>query len=254
MKILLLDIEVSPNVGYFWSAGYKLNIGYESIEEERKIICICYKWLNEPDCHSVVWSKGKSDKKVVQDIVKVIAEADFIVGHNIKKFDIKWIRTRCFFHKIAMPTGFKCIDTLTKARSNFYFNSNRLDYVAKFMGSQGKDDKISYSDWIKITKSNDPESLAKMVEYCKQDVFELEKVYNELNLHIQTDYHKGVENGHKRYTCPKCSSRNIIMKANSISAAGIKTKRCKCNSCQYHYRIAWSVYMDFLRDREDGII
>jgi hypothetical protein len=43
IKRLFFDIETSPNIGYFWRAGYKLNIGHENIIEERKIICISYK-------------------------------------------------------------------------------------------------------------------------------------------------------------------------------------------------------------------
>ena len=40
IKRLFFDIETSPNIGYFWRAGYKLNIGADNIIEERKIICI----------------------------------------------------------------------------------------------------------------------------------------------------------------------------------------------------------------------
>jgi hypothetical protein len=37
-KRLFFDIETSPNIGLFWSAGFKLNIAPENIIKERAII------------------------------------------------------------------------------------------------------------------------------------------------------------------------------------------------------------------------
>jgi len=50
-KRLFFDIETSPNVGFFWSAGYKLNVTADSIIQERAIICICYKWEDEKEVY-----------------------------------------------------------------------------------------------------------------------------------------------------------------------------------------------------------
>ncbi len=44
-KYLIEGNIVSPNIGMFWEAGYKLNIGTENIVKERAIICIwCARW------------------------------------------------------------------------------------------------------------------------------------------------------------------------------------------------------------------
>ena len=34
-RVLIYDIETSPNIGWFWRAGYKLNIQPENIIKER---------------------------------------------------------------------------------------------------------------------------------------------------------------------------------------------------------------------------
>ena len=44
---LFFDIETSPNIGFFWQSGYKLQVPYTNIIKERAIICICYKWEND---------------------------------------------------------------------------------------------------------------------------------------------------------------------------------------------------------------
>jgi DNA polymerase elongation subunit (family B) len=109
-KRLYFDIETSPNIGFFWQSGYKLNIGYQNILKERAIICICYKWEGEKDVQAFTWDKKQSDKKMLQDFIKVVDTADELVGHNGDKFDLSWIRTRCLFHGIQMFPNYTTID------------------------------------------------------------------------------------------------------------------------------------------------
>ena len=52
-KRLFYDIETSPNIGFFWGAGYKVNISHDNIIKERAIICICYKWEGQDTVHSI---------------------------------------------------------------------------------------------------------------------------------------------------------------------------------------------------------
>ena len=54
-KRLFFDIETSPNIGFFWSSGYKINIPFENILKERAIICIAYKYQGYMlDCYDIV--------------------------------------------------------------------------------------------------------------------------------------------------------------------------------------------------------
>ena len=120
-KRLYFDIETSPNIGFFWQSGYKLNIGYQNILKERSIICICYKWEGDKEVHGLTWDKKQDDKKMLQDFIKIVDSADELVGHNGDKFDLAWIRTRCLFHGIQMFPNYVTIDTLKVARSKFKF-------------------------------------------------------------------------------------------------------------------------------------
>ena len=134
IKRLYFDIEVSPNIVTSWNVGYKQKIDYQDIIEERKVICICWNWEGEKTIHSLSWDENRDDKTMLIEFIKVINTADELIAHNGDNFDIKWLRTRCLKHGITMFPTYVSLDTLTKARRNFRLNSNRLDYIAKYVG------------------------------------------------------------------------------------------------------------------------
>ena len=175
---LFFDIEVSPDVELSWGIGRKVNLSHDSIIQERAIICICWKWDNEDAVHSLEWKKG-DDREMLVKFAKIANSADEIIAQNGDNFDIKWLRTRCLYHRISVSPKFNTIDTLKMARQGFRFNANRLDYMGKFMGFGGKI-HTDYDMWKDILLKNDQKAMALMVAYCKEDVVLLEKVYNTL--------------------------------------------------------------------------
>lgn len=179
---LFFDIEVSPNVVFSWRIGYDINLTHENIIQERAIICIGYKWEHESKVHSLEWDNG-DDEEMLREFAKIIDSADEIVGQNSDRFDVKWLRTRCLFHEIPISPKFYSIDTLKFAKSGFNFNSNKLDYMGEFLGV-GRKIRTEYDLWKNITLENCKESLTLMVDYCKQDVLLLEKVYNKLKNYV----------------------------------------------------------------------
>ena len=229
-KRLFFDIEVSPNLGMFWDAGFKKNIGYENIVRERAIICICYKWEDEKEVTSLNWDAKQSDKKMLEQFIKIANTADEMVGHNGDKFDLSWVRTRCLFHRIPMFPTYITIDTLKISRSKFKFNSNRLDYIAKYLG-MGKKIKTEFSLWKDIFLSKDKIAMAKMIKYCKMDVILLEKVYKQLATHIAPRTHFGVIFGTSREECPECGSDDLKKNGSRTTATGLRKQMYLCNTC-----------------------
>lgn len=227
---LFYDIETSANIGFFWQSGFKLNIGPQNIIKERAIICICYKWEDEKETHSLNWDSKQSDKKLLVDFIKIANVADELVGHNGDKFDLAWIRTRCLFHGIDMFPSYTTIDTLKVARSKFKFNSNKLNYIAGFLGI-GSKIKTEFDLWKDIALKNDKVAMAKMIKYCKMDVVLLEKVYKALSNHIPPKTHYGVIFGGDRGSCPECGSNELVRKGTKVSATGIKKVQYQCKTC-----------------------
>jgi DNA polymerase elongation subunit (family B) len=227
---LYFDIEVSANVGLFWQSGFKLQIGTENIIKERAIICICYKWEDDKDVYYLQWDKNQCDKKLLQEFISVANEADELVGHNGDKFDLSWIRTRCLLHKIDMFPTYNTIDTLKIARSKFRFNSNRLDYIGKFLGL-GQKNHTNFDLWKDIMLKNCTKSMKIMIDYCIQDVVLLEKVHKALNNHIPSKTHYGVIFGGDRGSCPECGSDEVIKNNRRVMASGLVKIQMKCKNC-----------------------
>ena len=231
---LYFDIETSPNIGLFWEAGYKKNIDYSNIIQERAIICICYKWEEEKEVYSLQWDSKQNDKAMLQKFIEVANMANELVGHNGDKFDLAWIRTRCLFHKIDMFPKYTTIDTLKVARSKFKFNSNRLNYIADFLGI-GQKIKTEYSLWKDILLKKDKVAMDKMIKYCKKDVLLLEQVYKALSNHIEPKTHYGVIFGEDRGTCPECGSDDLAKKDRRVLASGLIKLVLRCKTCgKYH--------------------
>ena len=234
-KRLFFDIETSPNLGLFFEAGFKKNISYESIIKERAIICICYKWEDASEVHYLNWDSQQCDKKMLEKFVQVANLADEMVGHNGDNFDLKWIRTRCLLHKIPMLPNYVTIDTLKVSRQKFRFNSNKLDYIAQFLG-MGKKIKTDYSLWKNILLHKDKIAMDKMIKYCQKDVILLEKIFKQLAGHIEAKTHYGVIFGQDRVSCPECGSDDIYKSGVRTSASGLVKQIFICKTCHKFHR------------------
>jgi predicted RNA-binding Zn-ribbon protein involved in translation (DUF1610 family) len=254
IKRLFFDLETSPNIVWTYAIGHKIGINHGQIIQERAIVCGCWKWQDEDEVHSITWTKGKDDKRIIKAITPVIEKADEVVAHNGDRFDIKWLRTRAFLHRLPFPAYIKSIDTLKKARGKFLFNSNRLDYISKVTGGHGKLEYGGQSTLNKIYLDNDQEALSKYVEYCKVDVIELQRIYELMQDYIEPDTHVGVMKGNERYSCPKCGSCNIKRQGKRVYKTGTVRYRMKCKDCDYKYSLAQSVFNWFMQDRLDGKI
>jgi DNA polymerase elongation subunit (family B) len=241
-KRLFFDIETSPNIGFFWSAGYKLNVPYSNIIKERAIICICYKWAGDDKVYSLTWDNNQDDKKMLEKFMSIANEASELVGHNGDKFDLPWIRTRCLFHRIPVFPSYTTIDTLKQSRSKFRFNSNRLDYIAQYLKVGEKLETGGFDLWKEIVLNKDKEALEKMVTYCKNDVTILEKVHDQLSNYVPHKTHYGVANGGEKYSCPECGSEDLRFSQKRYTATGTPRIQLQCNECHKYHTVSNRVY------------
>lgn len=242
---LLLDIETSPNIGMFWRAGFKLTITPESIIKERAIICVGYKWSDETEAHVLVWDKNQDDRALLAALIPLIAQADEIIFHNGSRFDLPWIRTRALFHGLPPVPDVKEIDTLKWARSKFYFNSNKLDYIAKYLGIGGKL-KTEFGLWKDVVLNKDTVALKRMADYCANDVLLLEKVWNRLFELIKPSTHVGVLAGGDKWTCPRTGSADVYLSKTRVTATGTLQYQMKSKKTGGYFSIGQKAYEAYL--------
>lgn len=249
IKRLFFDIETSPNLVYAWRIGYNLTLDHNMIVKERAIISVAYKWEGDSTVHCITWDKNQCDKSLLEEFIKVLHTADEIVAHNGKKFDEKWLRTRCIYHGIPTFPKYKSIDTLTKARSGFNFNSNKLDYIAKFLKVGAKLHHEGFDMWKKIIEKNDKTALETMCQYNKIDVIVLEDVFNAIKNYIVPETHVGVLNNKEKYSCASCGSYNLILYKNVVTSKGTIQRVMQCLDCGSFTTLSNTSYNQYLKSK-----
>lgn len=237
IRRLFWDIETSPNIVLSWRVGYKINLDADNILKERKIICIGWKWEGENKVTVIHWDENQDDKKILERFLKVANEADELIYQNGDQFDLPWFRTRCIFHGFQCMPDYKTCDTLQWARRNFYFNSNKLDYIAKYLGL-GEKIHTNYGLWKQIVLHKCTKSMNLMTAYCAKDVILLEKVWGRLHLFAKPKTHAGVTMGKEKYTCAHCGSEDVSKSKTKITAQGTVQHQMQCKKCHGYYTIS----------------
>jgi len=179
---------------------------------------------------------GQKEVAVFSTTTKTFFGAGYPM-HNCDQFDTKWLRGRCLYHNIQMYPDYTSIDTLKLARKVFRLNSNRLDYIAKYLGVGKKTETGGFDLWKEIVLNNNKESLEKMVNYCKNDVVILEKVFNKINNYVGHTTHRGVALGKSNHSCPECGGTHSVSNGQRITATGIKKQRLQCQDCGKYFTI-----------------
>lgn len=231
---------------YSWRAGYKINLGYENIIKERSIICAAWKREGEKTVHSLHWDKRKDDRDLLVALTEALNKSDEIVAHFGDSFDLPWVRTRCLFHGLVFP-DYKTTDTLKWARRKFYFNSNKLDYLAKFLGVGSK---LRTEDglWRRVMDGN-KQSLATMIKYNQHDVFLLEGVWKKLSVVMAPKSHAGIISGEEKWSCPRCASRQVKISKTRVTAAGTRQYQMQCLEDGGYFTISANSHLRYLHEK-----
>jgi predicted RNA-binding Zn-ribbon protein involved in translation (DUF1610 family) len=237
IKRLFADIEVTPNVALVWRAGFKIDVGYDAIMVERKVICIGLKWEGERKVRVLRWTKNQDDRPMLAEFAAVAEEADEIVWHFGDSFDGPWLRARMVLLKLPPVPIWKTIDTKQWASKYFYFNSNKLDYLSKAFGHGGKL-KTDYDLWKDVFLKNSQAALDRMCRYCGVDVIKLEKVFHDLRRWMTPKTHVGVLAGGEKWSCPHCGSTNVRFSKFRVTSKGSRQFQMKCVDCGAYYTIS----------------
>jgi hypothetical protein len=94
---------------------------------------------------------------------------------------------------------------------------------------------------------NDKTALSEMVHYCEGDIIVLEDVFLTMQSYIKQNTHAGVLNNNLKYSCPCCSSEQITLLKNNVTAMGTIKRLIECNDCKYNYEISNASYILYLK-------
>jgi hypothetical protein len=231
LKILLIDIETSPNLAHVWGI-WQQNVGLSQLLESSYTMCYSAKWLGEKDVYFDSVERNDA-KKMLEGVHAMLCEADAVVHYNGSKFDIPTLNKEFLVHKMSPPPPIKQIDLLRTVRSQFRFPSNKLDYVAQRLGLGKKKDHEGHILWVKCM-NGDKKAWKTMEEYNIQDVILLEKLYNRLTPWIKTPLNKTIMmKDRDGFVCPTCSKPHLVSKGFRYTTTGAY-QRYQCKACGAH--------------------
>lgn len=224
-KILILDIETSPNLAYVWGKYEQDVIEYHN---EWNILSFSAKWLNGKQVTKGLCDyKDKTDKSIVSDLHKFLDEADIVVAHNGDQFDIRKIQARFSFYKMLPPSPFKTVDTKKVAKKYFAFNSNSLNDLGQHLGIGKKFKHQGFELWLGCM-NGDKKSWDIMKKYNKIDVILLEKIYLHFLPYMTNHPNYGIYKDEE--VCPNCGSHHLQSRGFAVTLSG-KYRRFQCQDC-----------------------
>lgn len=240
-KILSLDIETSPILGYVWRT-FKQNVGLNQIAKEWCVLSFCAKWLGDP---RVIYEDNsqqrnhENDRRIIKKLHRLLDQADIVVAQNGVRFDVKKINARFILLGLPPPSPFRVVDTMLEARKHFGFTSNKLEWLTDKLCKTHKKQRHTKFPGFELWReclSGNPEAWAEMKAYNIDDVLSLEELY--LVMRPWMAGHPNVGNyaaepgdGPK---CPHCGSDHVRRKGLRYTQVG-QYPRYHCQACG-----AWS--------------
>lgn len=224
MKILLLDIETSPNIADVWGL-WQQNVSLSQLRESSYTLCWAAKWLG--DKRMFFGAKWEFEEEAyLGDIHYLMSEADAVVTYNGDRFDLPTLNKDFLLEGFGPPSPYKSIDIFKTVKSKFRFPSNKLAYVSKRLGVGEKLGHEGHDLWVKVI-AGDRKAQKDMTKYCKQDVTILEGVHDKVLPWISDYPNRTLYSGTE---CTRCGNGVLQKRGYSYTAVG-KFQTYRCSAC-----------------------
>ncbi len=236
-RILLLDLETAPILGYVWGL-WENNIALNQIHSDWYILSWSAKWLGSPE-NEVMYADQRNakniedDSEILKGLWKLVDEASIIITQNGKQFDEKKMNARFILNGFKPTSSFRHVDTLQLAKARFGFTSNKLEYMTgKLCTKYKKLDHAKFAGfklWSECLKGN-KEAWEEMRVYNCHDVLSLEELYIKLRPWDKKGPNLNVFNEDTEETFCPCGSMEFIKNGFVYSNTG-KFQRFTCKKC-----------------------
>lgn len=246
LKIVALDIETMPALVYTYNL-FKPMISHKQIVEPSRITCFSYQVLGSKSV-KFVSEYHDGPKELMDELWRVLDEADVILGYNSKGFDVPWITGELMAEGYKQPSPVKHIDLYQVMRKHTRFLSRKLDYVSERLLDDKKVDVNTMELAIRCA-SSDPEVARKawneMRKYSKKDVALLFPLYERVKSYIKMPHPVSSDPS----SCHNCGSTDIRPRGFTYTALS-KYRRYRCEDCGKWFRGTTRIEVTELRSVE----
>ena len=238
-KIVYWDLETLPDPKEIYERIPSIGAwpGRTFKAELQSIMCFGYKIEGEESATSLnVWEMSNeihNDAPLVHAAYEILHDADEIVTHNGKSFDLKVLNTRLALWGFPPLPKIHHVDTKVVCKSNLSLYSNSLDNAAKFYGIA---EKMHFQDkwgmWLRIAFGDaSPKDFKNMHDYCIQDVEVLQQLYHKTRpFHGTSGVNHNIFSEGDALVCNKCGSHEWF-KNGYRNTAQKRYQRIQCRNC-----------------------
>jgi hypothetical protein len=235
VKVLLLDIETAPIMGYVWQL-FDQNVALNQIHKDWHVLSWAAKWLNDPEDKVMYMDQRdikniEDDSKLLKGIWKLIDEADILLFQNGISFDRKKLNARFIQNGMKPPSSCRYIDTLRIARKHFAFTSTNLEYMTDKLCTKYKKlkhNKFSGFELWKECLAGNKEAWTELEKYNKYDILSMEELYYKLRPWDKTiNFNAYTEEEEYRCSCGSLSFK----KHGFVYGNKAKYQRYICSFC-----------------------
>jgi predicted RecB family nuclease len=232
-KIVVFDIETSPNLVYSWGL-WQQNIAINQIVEPQDILCFAahHVGTKKIEAHAA-WDDRDA---MLKRLWTLMDEADYLVGYNHVGFDNKHVRAQFAAAGMTPPSPHRDIDLLRVVKKQFRFPSHKLDYVCRALGLDVKVSTGGMDLWTRCM-NGDEKAQQKMLRYNRQDVRITTQLFNRLlpwidNLNVPLFDSGGTATATSQDVarCTRCGGTRI-QKRGMAHATAHSYQRFKCMEC-----------------------
>jgi hypothetical protein len=230
-RILFLDIERVrgwAKVPVWDLSDYKhRRIHASNVEEWPRTVCAAWRWGGTKKVEfAAEWGRG-GRKAFLRRVWDAYDEADIVVGHNLRPFDTKKLRTEWLLLGMKPPSPWQTVDTLADARSIFGFEYNTLASLTQRLGIPTKTDKYD-PERADRAAAGDVSAQRQLKRYNCGDVVATEALYYALLPWMSGHPNRGAYSGIS--SCPKCGSTKLQSRGKARCTTRTY-QRFQCQAC-----------------------
>ena len=246
-RILSIDIETLPMLFYAWQPWEARAL---KVLEDTSVCAWSAKWLGGRQITKCLADyKGykahsRDDRKLLAELWPLLDEADIVVAHNGKRFDVKKLNYRFMVLGLGVPSPYQVVDTLLEIKKVASFDSHRLNDLSQSL-EIGQKVRTGGADlWFDCIEGK-PAAWKRMKVYNARDVALLERLYLKIRPWMQGHPNMGLFSGLS--CCPKCGS--VKLQARGWARSSTRSyQRFHCQACG-----GWAKGTESFRDKRASL-